>query len=337
MAKNKRYVIIGSGAAGSNCALKLREIDRSASIILISKEPYNFYHKFAMTGYISGKISKEALFEENITKFINEHITVRLSQAVTHIDTENKAVFLSHREKISYDKLLIATGVNSYIPPAYKNFAPMFTFLNNLEDADQLRENKEVLKSTLIIGGGLSSIKIALAFKTMGNSVDYLLYRRKTIKLLADEAAIETIEKTLLKEDIAIFEDTNIQYISGTDKGYTVTFFSGRKKTYSAILALFGVQPNIELAQKAGIKCEFGVLVNEYFETNKKDIYAAGDIAQIYNPTIRNYWVNFGWPNAVIQGKIAAKNMCGVKTEYDTNRVNVFDIKGTKIKFKNWE
>ena len=337
MAKKTHHVIIGSGAAGSYCALKLRELDRTSSITLISREPYHFYHKFALPDYISGKIRKEILFEDKVNTFIDAGITLRLSQEVTRIDTDNKAIYLAHREKTSYDKLLIATGVHSFVPAAYKHFAPMFSFLNNLEDAESLSAEAKKLKSTLIIGGGLTSIKLALALTAAGNSVDYLLYKRKTIKLLADEAAMAIIEELLSKEQVIIIEDTDIKYIEETGKGYFVTFSSGKKQSYTAIVAGFGVQPNIKLAHKAGIDCDFGVLVNEYFETSKKDVYAAGDSAQIYNPTIRDYWVNFGWPNAVAQGKLAARNMCGKKTAYDTNRVNVLDIKGTKINFRNWE
>jgi nitrite reductase (NADH) large subunit len=304
---------------------------------MISKGPYHCYHKYALTDYLCGRLKKESLFDEYISRYVDDNITVRLSQPVTHIDTKNKQVYLSHREKVPYDKLLIATGVRPYIPAVYKHYSPVFTPFNNLDDTISLRSRKDTLKKTLVLAGGLTSIKLARALKTMGNVVDFLLYKKKTATLLADEAAIDTIKDVLLKEKITIFEDINIRRISTGKNGYTVTFSNGKKKFYSTILATFGVQPHIELSKKSGIKCERGVLVNEYFETNIRDVYAAGDIAQIYNPTIHDYWVNFGWPNAVIQGTLAAKNMCGVKEAYDTDRVNIFDIRGIKIKYRKWE
>ena len=83
MATQKRFVIIGTGAAGSHCAMKLRELNPAASITMISRGPFHCYHKYALTDYLIGKIKKEALFNKRITTYIEENITVRLSQAVT--------------------------------------------------------------------------------------------------------------------------------------------------------------------------------------------------------------------------------------------------------------
>ncbi len=334
MAK-KKFVIIGSGAAGSHCALKLRTLDESASIMVISKESYHCYHKYKLFDYLCGRVSKEELFNNHIDQYSAANINLRLSQTVTHIDIKNKAVLLAHKEKVTYDKLLIATGITAQIPPLYKDSAHMFALLNNLEDVELLINEKGKLKQTLIFDGGLTSVKLALALKSLGNTVDYFLYKKRINNRLANGDYFENIEKIFHKKNITLIKLDKINKIAQEKKGYRISFQENKAKTYTKIFAPFGVKPDITIAQDASITCDQGILVNEYFQTNQKDIYAAGDIAQIYNPKIKNYWINFGWPNATIQGEIAAKNMCNKKTSYDTSRVNIFNVKGENINLIN--
>ncbi len=335
--KKQRIVIVGSGAAGSHAAFKIRSYANDANITLISKEPHHCYYKYKLTKYLNGSLKKELLFDSRLQNFTEQDITLRLSQRVSKIDRQNRSLYLAHKEKISYDKLLIATGVKPYVPSAYHSFTQHFTLFNNLEDVELLLANQKALKKPLILAGGLTPVQLALALDSMGSKVDYLMFKKRTKIVLGEEQSLEKTVSILKNSGVRYLEDCEIKGIVKKDHGYTVTYTNGSSKSYSIIFSLFGVESNTRLAEESGIECEKGILVDEHFRTNDKYIYAAGDCAQIYNPKLRDYWVNFGWPNAVVQGMIAAKNICGMKVAYDTNQVNVFDVKGERIRFRNWE
>lgn len=336
MGKN-HYVIIGSGAAGSSAAFAIKNHDSSAGVTILTREPHPTYYKCDLTEYLCGNLTQEQLFCYSLDAFVDAGIRLRMMQKVIALDPENQYVYLAHRERIKYDKLLLATGVVSYVPPVFGQYYPFLNHLSTLTDADRFRSNKKCLQKSLIIGGGLTALKLALALKTMGTEVDYLMLKKQTCKLLLKEEDYSRIAGILDQEEINMLPTNSLTKVEQQGEKYVVTFTSGKKKTYTSIFIAAGVRPRIQLAVKTGITCDWGILVNEYFETSHRNIYAAGDVAQIYNPEIGDYWVNFGWPNACEQGLIAARNMIGNKEKYDLKKVNIFNIRGNTIQFKNWQ
>jgi NAD(P)H-nitrite reductase large subunit len=155
--------------------------------------------------------------------------------------------------------------------------------------------------------------------------------------LVARTTDVETVRKVLKRKKIGLIENVDVQSMRKVKAGIRVRFTDNTVENYSIVFSAFGVLPNILLAQKAGMKCEQGVLVNPFFETSVQNVYAAGDIAQIYNPKLKDYWVNFGWPNAVKQGICAAKNMAGKRTPYNPKKVNIYQVEGVSIQFKDWQ
>ena len=96
-------------------------------------------------------------------------------------------------------------------------------------------------------------------------------------------------------------------------------------------------KPNIEIIEGTKIEKKLGILVDQQLRTSVEDIYAAGDCVEIYHPKIRDYWINFGFPNATEQGKIAGRNMAGANEEYQVQETLVFNLMGKKLKARWWE
>lgn len=334
---NTRYVIVGSGAAGIHAALKIRNLAPQSSITVFSQEPYPFYHKYDLPDYLAGKLKRDDLFHDENERFVKKSIHLRLRQKVTAIHCKEQTIRLNHNETVTYDKLLLATGVSACIHPTYEHFSPYLTLISTLSDVDTILAHREKLKKPLILGGSLTALKIGMAFSEITKNVDYLMFQKLTGNLLVNTRDLKRVRNFLDRAGIRILENIDVEKIEKSGKGFSVQFSNGKKKIYSIIVAGFGVKPNIELAEAAGIRCDTGVLVNPHFESSIKNIYAAGDIAQIYHPGLKDYWVNFGWPNAIHQGEIAAENMCGKKIPYRPDEINVFSMKGLPIEIKSWQ
>ena len=209
--------------------------------------------------------------------------------------------------------------------------------MNSLEDVKKLLHRKKTLERPLVLGGSLTAIRLAAALRTMDRPVDYLLFKKMTGNLLAGADDFGRVYDLLVASGVRVFQGIDVKDVTQKTEGFGVVFTDGRRETYTRIFAGFGVAPNVEPARKAGIACDQGILVDEYFETDHPGIFAAGDVAQVYNPKLKDYWVNFGWPNAVKQGLLAGRNMSGERKAYQPSRVNVLALGGKKITFRDWQ
>jgi len=97
------------------------------------------------------------------------------------------------------------------------------------------------------------------------------------------------------------------------------------------------IKPNISCIEGSAIDKKLGILVNVRLETSEENIYAAGDCVEIYHPRIKDYWINFGLPNALEQGKIAGMNMLGRNEEYKIQEAIVFNLMGKTLKARWWK
>jgi len=204
--KPSRFVIIGAGAAGSHAALHLRERLPLAAITLFSSEPYGFYHKFNLHRFLSGAVKKEDLFYLTHDQFGKLNIHLRLNQPVVAVEPARQRVVLDHGESVDYDKLLLATGVRPFIPPAFRRFASYLTLFGGLADAEKLLHRPERLKLPLVIGGGLTAVKLADALKTRIGSVDYVLHKALTADGLLDEKDYQTLISFLADKGIRFWD-----------------------------------------------------------------------------------------------------------------------------------
>ena len=96
-------------------------------------------------------------------------------------------------------------------------------------------------------------------------------------------------------------------------------------------------KPNVDFIENTRIEKKIGILVDPQLRTSVEDVYAAGDCVEIYHPKIKNYWINFGWPNAAEQGEIAGKNMTGLEEVYQIHETIPFNLMGKAMNARWWD
>lgn len=309
-----------------------------AQITLISDEDHPYYYRFMLGEYLCGQISRERLDYKPVEYYESKNIKLRLSQRALEIDAPNKEVLLYHKERVPYDKLLLATGASTKIPPYYQRFAAHLLPFSSIQDAEEIMPRAKEAQNALVIGGGLTGVTLALALRRCGLALFCILLKRSFYPLLWSDADFANIVSLLKDEGIELFIDKDIENIGVENGGgLNVSLLDGTQLKCDFIGASFGIEPNIDLAKSANISAERGILTDEYLQTNVPDIFAAGDVAQIYHSALRNYWVNLGQPNAIRQGKIAGLNMCGLEAKYEMHLVNIKELSGKTIRFRQWE
>lgn len=302
-----RHVIIGAGAAGIMAAKTIRSCQPEADIAMISQDEY-VHSRCMLHKYMSGeRTEKELCFIED-DFFEKYNIEWIKGMIVTQIDDENKEVCLGDR-KVAYDKLLIATGANSFIPPVgdFRNADNVFG-LRHLSDAQNICKAVTEDSRVLVVGSGLVGMDAAYALLERRMDVTVVEMAERILPIQLDDVAAKAYQN--------LFEIAGCKFHLGRKASEThkdedncidyVILDDGTQIACDVLIVAAGVRPAIDCVRTSSIKAERFIEVNEYMETSKADIYAAGDVSGLSGI----------WPNAQKQGQVAGYNMCGVQCQY---------------------
>jgi NAD(P)H-nitrite reductase large subunit len=340
--KKINYLIIGNSAAGINAAESIRQIDKKGSIAIVSEESCPAYSRPLISYFLGNKVSADGMYYKNESFYKENDIELLLNEKAVRIDVKNKAVELSPRQpknsgtKLYFEKLLIAVGGKSIIPPGTKKEQSpsrsqsqvqsngIFTFLS-WSDTKNIQNfiKKNNVKNVVVVGGGLIGLKATEGLLDIGIKVTIIELADKILSSTFDMNASRVIENALKKTGCNIVTGTTVEKISynkssGKNKKVEkVILKNGKVIKTDMVITAIGVIPNIDIIRNTGIKAEKGILTDEYLQTNIPDIYAAGDVAQIYDIILEKTRTIAIWPNASRQGKIAGFNMAGIKKTYE--------------------
>ncbi|MFX0057973.1 MAG: NAD(P)/FAD-dependent oxidoreductase [Candidatus Heimdallarchaeota archaeon] len=311
-----RYVIIGGGPAGATAALEIRKLDQSGDILIISDEDYQFYKRSKIINLISASCTEDELFlkgktvyDENNIKFIKGYIK--------KVIPEKNQIVLENGTLFNYDYLLIASGGSPIMLPWKGVDLEGIHTLYNLEDAKKVAEQVCDAKRVVIIGGGSIAMKAIQNFKKVGLDISIIEKASHLWPIGFDRKVARILEKKIKENGIKIYLNEEVVEFRGeNNKLISVVLKSGRQIVADLAVVTIGMRPNIEFLEDSGIKVDKGVLVDMYMKTNFPNIFAAGDVAQIYDPLYETQTLHPTWGNAKRQGKIAAKNMVVGNVEY---------------------
>ncbi len=306
-------VIIGNSAAAVEAIEAIRKVDRSVPITVISDEPHSAYSRPLISYLLAGEIKPGQIYYRPKNFYEKNGIQTFLGKRVVKTFFKEKAVQLENGEKISYDRLLIATGGKPFLPKMEGlDKSGVYTF-TKLEDAKKISLALRDAEKAVVIGGGLIGLKAAEALKKRKIEVTVVELADHILSLTMDETASSILEKALKKEGVHLITSNTVEAILGDGHVDSVRLANKKLiKTQLVVLAI-GVIPNVDPFKETSLHIEKGILVNERMETNVPDVYAAGDVTQAYDKILKSYRTIPIWPNACLQGKIAGYQMAGNK------------------------
>jgi NAD(P)H-nitrite reductase large subunit len=328
-----KYLIIGNSAAGINAVDAIRANDKKGSITIISNEEFGAYGRPLISYYLSGKVKPEGMYYRNEDFYKSRNIEVLLNTEVEEIDVKKKEILSVGGKKLSYDKLLIATGSSPFIPPV-KNLdlskqENVFTFLT-YKDSIKLK-NKITGKSKVVVAGaGFIGLKAAEGLFRQVASITVVDLADRIMASVLEKTSAGIIQRHIEQNDIDFKLQTSICEVHGERNVNKVVLSNGETLDCDILIIAVGVRPNINLAKEAGIKTVKGIIVNEYMRTSVKDIYAAGDCVESVNLLSNESEVIALWPNASNQGEIAGFNMTGTEIKapatFAMNAISFFGL-----------
>lgn len=334
---NRKYIIIGAGAAGTAAARTVRQTDPGAEVVLLGEERFFPYNRFLLTDFLCGTVSEEPLIYMSAETFLEMGVVFRKGEYVKSIEPAEKVVRLSHNEVLPYDKLLIATGGTPGLGPVLQPFQEHIRRYYALEDVYLLKRRLHQIETCIVFGDGPSSLDLLRGLTATGKKVTYIYKGARPDWFLTDTALYDDLQALLLERGVELIAEDRIISIEKRERGYHVLTFKQRELTADVVFAWDHYQPNLSIIKGTGIESKLGILVDEYMRTSVEDIYAAGDCVEIYHPKLKNYWINFGWPNALAQGAAAGKNMAGGREKYNIRETIVLNLMGKPVRARWWK
>lgn len=304
----EKIVIVGGGAAGFAAAEMLRREHYQGSIVMLSSDDALPYDRPNLSkDYLAGSAPFDyvPLRQENF--YLENNIETRLRQTVSEIDIRAREVVLAGGDKVPYDRLLLATGaepVRLSIPGANQ---PHIRILRSLADCHAIIEYANASRRVVVIGASFIGLEVTAALRARELEVHVVAPEKRPMERILGPQMGDFV-RTLHEEHGAVF---HLDDTATAIDGKRVKLKGGGTLEADLVVVGIGVRPRLELAEKAGLKSDRGVVVNQYLETSAPGIYAAGDIARWPDPhSGENIRVEH-WVVAERQGQTAALNMLG--------------------------
>jgi len=318
-----KYVIIGASAAGMGAVEAIREVDQQGTITIISEEQCTYYSRPMISEFVSGKADAHKMKCRNDDFWEVNKVEAKTGRKAESLNLDEKTIILENGEKVSYEKLLIATGGKPFVPKMEgQEKDGVFTF-TTISDAQQLAEKIDVIqaKSAVVIGAGLIGISVTDALVKRGLKVTIIELQEKILSLLLDAKASDIVEEAIRSAGVNFATGQSVQKIIGRSDNEAavggVILTKSDTVPCDIVIVAIGVIPRTELVAGTPIKINRGIVVDDSMQTSVPDVYASGDVAEAYDYILNQNRLLPLWPLAVLEGRTAGYNMAGKKATYE--------------------
>jgi NADPH-dependent 2,4-dienoyl-CoA reductase/sulfur reductase-like enzyme len=314
---SKPLVIIGAGLTAAKAVESVREAGFAEPVVVYGDERHLPYErpplsKGNLTG--DGTLTDATVHDQ---AWYDEHdVELRLGEPVTRIDLGKEVVVAAGTEQ-PYQRLLIATGASPRrLPPADQSGAAV-AYLRTIEDSDRIKEALSQRASLTIVGGGWIGLEIAAAARQADCSVTVLeTLDLPLLRVLGPEVA-QYFADLHRMHGVDLRTGVRIDSFGHDGDRAVVRLADGAAVESDLVLVGIGVAPNTGLVEEAGLEVDNGIPVDEHLRSANPSVFAAGDVANSYRPSLARRVRVEHWDNAIEQGKVAGLNLAGGQVVYD--------------------
>ena len=314
----KKYVIIGNGIAGTTCAQMLRQNDISCDIQLLTNEPYPLYNRVSLPRFLQGVLAEPKVMIRSREWHEERRISLLTETVATHLDPDERVVYLNQGGPLRYDSLLIATGgwANKLSVPGVDRASRIYNFVT-LDDTKELIAAALESKHAVTCGGSFIAYELTEGLNVRGVHVTWLMRGPYWLRTILDEDGGRLVDDIATRHGVDVIHGEEIaEVIAANGVPQRVQSKTGKEYPAEIIGVGLGLTLNHGFVAGTGIVSKTGIVTNEYLETNLPDIYAAGDVAEFYDEMIGQHHTMGTWDNALAHGRVAAVNMAGGHEPY---------------------
>lgn len=307
-----RYLIVGGGMAADAAVRGIREVDEEGSVAIFSEEPDPPYDRPPLS-----KGLWKGTDEEKIWRGTGDlGVEMFLDRRILRIDPAKRSVSDDHGGVYTYEKLLLATGGT---PRELEDAVPQVIYFRTWRDYRTLRELADDGDSFAVVGGGFIGSEVAAALAMNGKNVMLLFPEDGICRRIFPDDLSRSLNDYYRDQGVDVRPGAEVASVRRHGDTLLVSVGGDDPETLrvDGVVAGIGIEPNVELAEMAGLDVEDGIVVDATFRTSAPDVYAAGDVASFYSPILDTQLRVEHEDHANTSGTYAGRAMAGEAEEYD--------------------
>ncbi|MFC6881169.1 MULTISPECIES: NAD(P)/FAD-dependent oxidoreductase [Actinomadura] len=313
------FVIVGASLAGAKAAETLREEGFGGRVLLVGDEIERPYERPPLSkGFLLGKEPRDKAHVHEADWYDKHDVELRLGVEVTAVDRAARQVHLATRERVGYDRLLLATGASPRRLEVPGSKLQGIHYLRSLGDSAKLREALAPGgRRVVVAGAGWIGLETAAAARSYGNDVTLIEPEPAPLHAVLGPEVGGVFADLHRDHGVDLRFDQGVAGFWGAGQVSAVVTSGGAEIPADVVVVGIGVRPNTRLAEDAGLEVSDGILVDASLRTSDPDVFAAGDVAAAYHPLLGRRIRVEHWANALNGGPAAARAMLGREVSYD--------------------
>ncbi len=306
----QRLVVIGNGMAAMKTVEEILSVSPDHfDITVFGAEPYGNYNRIMLSPVLCGEKTIDEIMINDRQWYADNHITLHAGddKLVVDIDRAQRCVIARDGTRVDYDRLLIATGSRPFILPVPGNDLEGVVAFRDISDVETMLSYAESHRHAVVLGGGLLGLEAANGLVERGMAVAVVHSRDILLNRQLDTEAAKLLQAELEARGVDFKMPAQTAELIDNGSGHVqhVRFTDGSELPCDLFVMAIGVRPNIALAEKVGVYCEKGIVVNDTLQTFDPSIYAVGECVQHREQT-------FGLVAPLFeQAKACANHLCG--------------------------
>jgi NADPH-dependent 2,4-dienoyl-CoA reductase/sulfur reductase-like enzyme len=312
-------VIVGAGLCGATAARTLREEGYTGPVTLIGDELHLPYLRPPLSKkFLAGAKEEASLRVAPHEDYVRGDIRLLLGDPVRAIDPVERRVDLARGAALHYEDLLLATGASPRTLPLPGATLHGVRYLRTLEDAKAIRAalaTPAAPRRLVILGAGWIGMEVAATARELGASVTVVAPDAIPLAAALGPEIGRMFTRRHEAAGVKFRMGSRTRQLVGTGGRVTAVLLeSGEELPADVVLIAIGAVPNTALAAAAGLDLANGILVDQSLRTSDPHIFAAGDVADVYDPALGRHQRSEHWANAIASGEAAARSILGPGT-----------------------
>lgn len=310
MATNReKLVLIGNGMAGVGTIEQILKLGGAYDITIFGSEPHPNYNRIMLSYVLEGSKTIDDIILNDWNWYEDNHITLHTGTTVTRIDAEAKQVITGNGTSVPYDKVIIATGSNSFILPVPGSDKEGVVGFRDISDCDAMLSAAKYYSKAAVIGGGLLGLEAAKGLVNLGMDVTVVHLMEDLMERQLDRNASSMLQAELERQGVKFAMGKQTVELTGDQRVSGLSFSDGTSLAADFVVMAVGIKPNVALAQASGITVNRGIVVNDFLQTSMDQVYSVGECTE-------HRGVCYGLVAPLFeQGMVLAKHLCGNDTK----------------------
>ena len=311
------HVLVGAGLTAARAAQALREAGEDGDVVLVGEEPHLPYERPDLSkGFLAGDRTRDSLAALDPGWYEANDVQLQLGVRALKLDTGAKMLRLGDGSGISYDRLLLATGSTVTRLGVEGNDLDGIHYLRTLDDSEELQRALAAGGPLVVVGGGWLGLEVAAVARQKGLDVTVLEIAPACLHRPLGQQVGGWFTDLHRSHGVDVRTGTAVAELRGRERVEEVVTDDGSVLPAAAVLVAIGVGPRSELAFGAGLEVSDGVVADGRLRTSDPYVWAAGDVASVYNAWAGRHLRVDHWANAKDQGEFAGHSMLGAPDQW---------------------